>query len=130
MKRPKRYFSDEEKRRAVEEYVSGRKKAAEVASEINIAVGLLYKWRVMLAESDKGARIDELQATGSSLDQSRRIVELEEQVAEYQKKVGELTLINDLLKKLRQSGTSPLANELTGLIETTKSSSLKRKRWK
>ena len=130
MKKTRRKFSDAEKRAAVDEYVNGRKKAAEVAASIGIAVGLLYKWRVMLAEAAKGERIDELERTGSSPSQARRIVELEEQIAEYQKKVGEQSLIIDLLKKLQPSGSSQPASELTGLIETTRSSRLKRKQWK
>lgn len=77
MKKTNRKFSDAEKKVAVEEYVSGGKKASEVASSVGIAIGLLYKW-VMLAEAAKGERIEELESTVSSPAQARRIVELEE----------------------------------------------------
>lgn len=131
MRRPKRNFSDEVKRAAIDDYVSGRKSAAEVAASMNIAVGLLYKWRVSMTEATQEARLSELENDGSSpAEQARRILELEDELAEYQKKVGEQAVIIDLLKKLRQSKSFQSESELSGLIETTRSSNLKRKRWK
>ena len=130
MKNRRQVFNREQKQAAVDEYVSGKKRAAEVAAELGISQGLLYKWRAMLSEAAKGERIDELEQDGHSPVQARRILELEEQVAEYQKKVGEQAVIIDLLKKLPPSQSSQLESELSGLIAITRSSRLKRKRWK
>lgn len=89
MKPNKRHFTIEQKRAAVEAYVSGGRRAAEVAAELNISQRLLYKWRVTLGEMAKGQRTSELEAEGHSPEQARRILELEGQLAEYQKKVGD-----------------------------------------
>ena len=130
MKKKRRTFSKDDKRLAVEDYVSGRNTPQEVANSLNIAVGLLYKWRADLEESGKEDRVLELKDEGLSAEHARRIQELEEQVLEYQKKVGEQTLVIDLLKKLRQSPNFRPESELTGLIDITKSLAPKRKRSK
>lgn len=130
MKKSRRSFSDETKRAAVDAYVSGRKTPLEVANELNIAVGLLYKWRTDMSDAGKEARVKKLEDEGVSPDHAKRILELEEQVAEYQKKVGEQAVMIDLLKKLRQSPNFRPESELTGLIEITKALDPKRKRSK
>ena len=56
MGKPKRYFSREIKRQAVEEYVAGRRSAAEIAVELGVAAGVIYKWKVRLDEEAKGER--------------------------------------------------------------------------
>ena len=130
MKKKRRLFSNDDKRLAVDDYVSGRKTPLEVANTLNIAVGLLYKWRTDLSDAGKEERVQALEGEGLSADHARRIQELEEQVLEYQKKVGEQALVIDLLKKLRQSPNFRPESELTGLIEITKSLDPKRKRSK
>lgn len=130
MKKSRRSFDNETKRAAVDAYVSGQKTPLEVANELNIAVGLLYKWRTDMSDAGKEARVRKLEDEGVSPDHARRILELEEQVAEYQKKVGEQALVIDLLKKLRQSPSFRPESELTGLIEITKALDPKRKRSK
>jgi transposase-like protein len=130
VKKSRRSFDNETKRAAVDAYVSGQKTPLEVANELNIAVGLLYKWRTDMSDAGKEARVRKLEDEGVSPDHARRILELEEQVAEYQKKVGEQALVIDLLKKLRQSPSFRPESELTGLIEITKALDPKRKRSK
>ena len=130
MKKSRRSFNDETKRAAVDAYVSGQKTPLEVANELNIAVGLLYKWRTDMSDAGKEARVKKLEDEGVSPDHAKRILELEEQVAEYQKKVGEQAVMIDLLKKLRQSPNFRPESELTGLIEITKALDPKRKRSK
>lgn len=119
MGKQKRFYSEEVKKRAVDDYVSGRRTAADLASELNVAQGLVYKWKVKFDEQAKGARIDELQAQGADPYQAKRIVDLEEELAEYQKKVGQQAVLIDLLKKL-QPPTSPLANVSNGLTDIIK----------
>ena len=117
MSKPKRFFPEDVKKQAVEAYVSGRKTALEIATELGVAQGVIYKWKVRFDERAKGARIDELQAQGADPHQARRILELEEELAIYQKKVGEQAVLIDLLKKL-QSPISPLTNVSNGLGDT------------
>lgn len=119
MSRTKRHYSEEIKQRAVDDYVSGRKTAQELALELGVAQGLIYKWKVRLEENAKGQRIEEMQAQGMDPESARRILDLEAELAEYKKKVGEQAVIIDLLKKL-QPPNSPLARESNGLGDIMK----------
>lgn len=122
----RRQFSEEIKKQAVDDFVSGRRSAAEIAAELGLAQGVIYRWRVQLEANDRGTRIDELGAEGHHPHDARRIQRLEEELAEYKRKVGEQTLIIDILKKLRQSKIYLPESELSGLIDTIKSSARKR----
>lgn len=114
----KRYkFSEEEKRRAVDDYVSGRRSAKEVADEFKVPIGYIYKWRVQFDEKAKGARIDELEAQGISPEAARIIERQRAEIEEYKKALAQEVVINELLKKLPASRTSRYESELTGLIE-------------
>jgi len=119
-KKPRRHFSDEQKRTAVDDYVSGRKTAQQVADENGVPVGVIYKWRVQLDEKAKGAKIDELEAQGVSPQMARKMLQMEAEIEEYQKKVAQQAIIIDLLKKLQEPLISQPESELTGLIDTTR----------
>lgn len=120
MGKPRRHFSDEIKRQAVEDYVSGKKTVAELSIELGVAQGVIYRWKVCLDENTREGRIGELESQGLDPVVARRIRKLEEEMAEYQKKVGEQTVIIDLLKKLRNLPISQRESELSGLIDTMK----------
>ena len=126
----RRKYSDEAKRAAVEEYVSGRKTAAQVAAELGISVNCVYTWKVWVEEKAKGVRVDELEGSGRSPADIRFILELEAERDAYQKTVGEQTLIIELLKKRLRSTSSQQRSELTGLIETLELAVRKRKQGK
>lgn len=126
-KRVRRHFSDEQKRKAVDDFVSGRKSAEQVAAENDVSSGMIYKWRVQLDEQAKGVRIDELQSQGTRPEDARRIQELENELDEYKKQLAEKTVIAELLKKRLQSKNSQQRSELTGLIETLELAARKRK---
>lgn len=126
MRKPRRHFSDEIKRQAVEDFVAGRRSAAEISAELGVVPGVIYRWRVQLEEQARETRIGELEAEGRNPEDAKRIQRLEEELAEYKRKVGEQTLIIDLLKKLRQSRIYLPESELSGLIDTVKSSVRKR----
>lgn len=102
-KRPKRKFSDEIKRKAVDDYTSGNKTAAEVAKELNVAQGQIYQWKIQLDEKRVKGRISDLESQGRSRSDARLIQRQEDEIALYQKKIAELTIANDLLKKLQIS---------------------------
>lgn len=128
MRKDRRYFSEAEKQQAVAEYTSGRKTVTEIAQELGIAPGLIYKWKVWVDERAKGHRIDELEDSGHSAASARKIQELEAELAEYQKKVGEQAVMIDLLKKHRLQPSSVSGSALSGLIATINKSAAKRKR--
>ena len=126
MRKPRRTFTREQRKKAVEEFVSGTKSAGEIAAELGIDPTHIYRWKVAAEEKAKGLRVDALEAEGHPPEVARHILKLEEELVEYKKKVGELTLINDLLKKLRPKSLQS-GSELTGLIETIRDSERKRK---
>jgi transposase-like protein len=132
MRKPKKFFDEKTKRQAVDDYVSGRRSAQEVADSLGIRLGMIYKWRVQLDERDKGARIEELEekAQVSPEAAARMIADLQAEIVEYQKKLAEQTVIADLLKKRLHSKSSQERSELTGLIETLERAAQKRGRAK
>lgn len=131
MSRKKRVtFSDDQKRKAISEYVSGVKSAEQIASEMNTDVHSVYRWRTIYSEQDKGAKIVDLQSEGCPIDLAERILRMQEEIETYQKKVAQQSVIIDLLKKLQTSSHLPPESELSGLIATSKKLDQKKKRAK
>lgn len=102
-KKPKRKFSDEVKRKAVNDYISGRKTAAEVANELSVSQGLIYQWKIQLEDKRVQGRVSELESQGRSASDARLFQRQEDEIALYQKKVAEQAVIIELLKKLQVS---------------------------
>ena len=96
MGKPRRTFTDATRRAAVDDYVSGRKSAAQVAAANQISVAQVYRWKVQLDEKDKGARLDELEASGRSREDAKEILRLEAERDAYQRVVGEQAVIIEL----------------------------------
>lgn len=119
-RKPRRKFSLEQKKKAVDDYVAGVKPAAEIASELGITTQLLYSWRVQADDTKRDSRVSELTTTGLDPAAARRMQLMEEEIAHYQKKVAEQAVMIDLLKKLRGLKTCQPESELSGLIATTK----------
>jgi transposase-like protein len=130
MTRVKRVFSEEVKRKAVDDFISGTKSAEQIAIELGASASHVYKWRVRYDENAKGQRVDELQTEGRSLADARRFQELEAELDEYKRQLAEKTVIAELLKKRLQSKSSQQRSELSGLIETFELAAQKRKRVK
>lgn len=128
-KKTRKRFTQQQKDEALEDYHSGVRSAQQIAEDLNTDVQSIYRWKVARDEKAKGTRIDELIDEGNSPVQAKRILELEQEIEEYKKKLAEQVLINDLLKKL-QCGNSQPESELTGLIRTTKKSDRKKRRVK
>ena len=129
-KKLRKNFSEEEKRQAVSEYVSGVKTAQQIANELGAAMQSIYRWRTDFDEQKKGLKLSELQEEGCSKEHAERLIRFQDEIEAYQKKVAEQALIIDLLKKLRISGRLQPESELSGLIATTKQSDQKKKRAK
>ena len=126
-KRVRRKFSEQEKARAVADYVSGKRTTAQIGAEFGCAPNLVYRWKAAGEAANDMARAENLTAEGHNPADVKRIMDLEDELAEYKKRLAEEILINDLLKKLRDSRSSRPESELTGLIRTSKSLSQKRK---
>lgn len=126
-KEPRRKFSDEVKRKAVDEYLSGAKSAMEVANELTVSVGLLYRWKAEFEQAAKNERIEGLTAAGATRAMAIKIQQQEDEILHYQKKLAEQAVIIDLLKKLQTSKSSPFESELSGWIGIAKKSAQKPK---
>ena len=129
-KKTRRKFTDEVKAKAVADYISGIRSAQEIAKDLGIEVHSIYQWRAALDEKKRGLRLSELQGDGTDSDLAERVLRQEEEIAIYQKKVAELSVMVDLLKKLQTSGPYQPESELSGLIATSKKSDRKKKRAK
>lgn len=128
-KKVRREFKPEDKARAVDDYVSGRKSVAQLAAAFSCSPNLIYRWK---AEADAARRDDraaEIEASGVRDPRDiRRILDLEDELDAYKQTVAEQTVLIDLLKKLDHSKSSQRESELIGLIRTTKNSAPKRRR--
>ena len=129
-KRTRRKFSNEQKDKAVEIYLSGEKTAAEIAKDLDCDVQNIYTWKTVAEEKRKGLRLEELIDDGNTKAMAQKLLEKELEIEEYQKKVAEQSIIIDLLKKLPGNENFQQESELTGLIRTSKKSNQKRKRAK
>src|SRR3970282_1357224 len=116
MKKPRTNYDLDYKRRIVGEYLSGGISARDLADREGLERGQIYRWRTQLEERARNERIGEIvEEEGASLEQARRLRELEEELAETQKKLAQTVLENDLLKKLQPN--SPFARRSRGYID-------------
>lgn len=100
-KKPKKRYDIEYKRRIVQEYLQGGIKSADLAEREGIERGQIYKWKIQLDHVDRAGRIEEIADTqGVSLEQARRIRELEEELEVTQKKLAKQVVYNELLEEL------------------------------
>ena len=116
MKKDRQQYDLDYKRRIVQEYLNGTM-AEDLARREGLVRGQIYKWRVQLERRNRMARIETIAETeGVSIEQARRIRELEEELAATREKLAQTVLENDLLKKLQPN--SPFARKSSGYIET------------
>lgn len=117
MKKQRQRYELDYKRRIVQEYLAGVVSAQELARREGLERGQIYKWRVQLERRERLSRIETLAETaGMSIEQARRIRELEEELAATQQKLAQTLLECDLLKKLQPN--SPFASASSGYIDT------------
>ncbi len=118
----------EQKLKAIEEYKAGLKTAKQIAEQFgSMNKNLIHAWKYEVEEKAKGERVDELKNTGCSSEAAKRILELEQEVVEYQKKLAEQVLINDLLKKLRMQPNFQPEKSASGLTEIIRNLNQKKK---
>ena len=117
MKKQRHHYELDYKRRIVQEYLAGVIPAQELARREALERGQIYKWRVQLERRDRLSRIETIAETeGVSVEQARRIRELEEELAATQQRLAQTLLECDLLKKLQPN--SPFASASSGYIDT------------
>jgi len=117
MKKDRQQYDLDYKRRVVAEYLSGAISADDLARREGLMRGQIYKWRVQLERRDRIRHIETIAETeGVSIEQARRIRELEEELAATQQKLAQTMLEVDLLKKLQPN--SPFASASSGYIDT------------
>jgi len=117
MKKSRKSYELDYKRQIVGEYVSGKGSAEQIAKREGLVRGQIYKWRVQLDQHQREERIETIvQTEGVSIDQARRIRELEEELAATQQKLAQSVLENDLLKKTLPS--SLYASVSSGYLDT------------
>ena len=117
MKKQRHHYELDYKRRIVQEYLAGVIPAQELARREGLERGQIYKWRAQLERRDHLSRIETIAETeGVSIEQARRIRELEEELAATQQRLAQTLLECDLLKKLQPN--SPFASTSSGYIDT------------
>lgn len=116
-KKSRQNYDLEFKRRIVAEYLQGDATAKVIADREGLDPGQIYTWNVQLARRARNAQIEEIADTeGVNFEQARQIRELQEELEASQKKIAQLVLENDLLKKIPQN--SAFARKSSGYIET------------
>ena len=117
MKKPRQQYDLDYKRRIVAEYLSGAISADALAKREDLVRGQIYKWRVPLERRVRTERIETIAETeGVSIEQAKRIRELEEELAATQQKLAQTMLEVDLLEKLQPG--SKFASATGGYIDT------------
>jgi transposase-like protein len=117
-KQNRKKYEFEFKRKIVQEYLEGKLTAKQIAEREGLDVGQLYTWRIQVENRARHERVEAIQAENpeSTLEQARRIQELEEELEDYRQKVADQSMIIDLLKKIQPG--SPYVKKLSGYAET------------
>lgn len=129
-KKTRKKYPEEVKSKAVADYVSGAKSAKQIAQELGLEVHVIYGWRAAADDKKRNQGLLGLQMEGFSPEAAELLMRKNEEIEIYQKKVAELSVMVDLLKKLQTSGDYQPENELSGLIATTKKSERRKRRAK
>ena len=70
-KKSRKRFTQEQRDKAVDDYLSGERTAAQIAQDLDTDVQNIYRWKVVREENSKGVRLDELIEEGNSRDQAQ-----------------------------------------------------------
>jgi transposase-like protein len=116
-KKSKKQYDLDYKRRIVQEYLQGGIKSADLAAREGLDRAQIYKWKIQFDNRQRNDRIDAIaDEEGVSIEQARKIRELEEELEATQRKLAQVVLECDLLKKIQPN--SPFARRSSGYIET------------
>lgn len=100
MKKNRKTFELEYKKRIVSEYLEGKFSAQQIAEREGLERFQIYSWKSQLETRAKKDRFSELTEAGHHPEDVRKMMELEEELEAAKAKIADLTLVNDLLKKL------------------------------
>jgi transposase-like protein len=96
--------------------LNGNISADDLAKREGLIRGQIYKWRSQLDQRQRLERVEVIADTeGVTLEQARRIRDLEEELLATQQKLAQTVLENELLKKLQPN--SPYASGSSGYID-------------
>ena len=116
-KKPRKSYDLDYKRRIVQEYLRGEITTHALAEREGLERGQIYSWKIQLDGRARNERLETIvDIEGVSLEQARQIRDLEEELEASHKKIAQLVLENDLLKKTQPN--SPFAKRSSGYIET------------
>lgn len=97
-------------------HLTGAPSVSELAEREGLYSGQIYRWKTQLENRAKIERIEDLSSDPNiSIQQARKIVELEEELVAYKEKVAEQSVVIDVLKKLHPSLASEKSS--SGYIE-------------
>lgn len=119
-KKSRQTYDLQYKRQIVAEYLRGEITTNALAEREGIERGQIYRWKVQLDSKARDGRIEEIADTeGVSLDQARKIRELEEELEATQKKLAQLSVENELLGDLvkKTNPNSLFARRSSGYTE-------------
>ena len=116
-KKNRKKYDLDYKHKIVREYLEGKLTAHQIAEREGLVPGQIYNWRVQVENRARHERVEAIQAEHpqSTLEQAKRIQELEEELEDYRQKVADQSMMIDLLKKLQPG--SPYAKRLSGYAE-------------
>lgn len=115
MNRLRKKYDTDYKKRIVEEFIKGDLSAQELTDREGIpSTGHIYKWKCQFEKQTKVERIDALVEEGSSVEAAKRILELEEELADAKQLIAAYAMANEFLKKIQ----TPSEKKSSGYIET------------
>jgi transposase-like protein len=130
MSKTRKKYSEEIKRKAVDDFNSGAKNAQQIADELGFKdTSRIYYWKTLYSEESNGRTIPTQSPSGdNNSEMHRRLLELEMENEELKKSLGEKSLIIDLLKKI--PGNSVYEKNANGLMKTIKDVAAKKRHLK
>ena len=103
MRKTRKSYDLEFKKKIVAEYLAGKTRADEIARREDIERFQIYSWKTQLERRGKVERFEELTSQGHNPSDVRRIMDLEEELEAARAKIADQALSIDLLKKIHPS---------------------------
>jgi transposase-like protein len=118
-KKPKQHYDIEYKRRIVQEFLQGEITAVALAEREGIERAQIYKWKIQLDHLARRGRVDDLIESGASIEQARRIRDLEEELQATQKKLAQTVVEKELFEELvkKTDPSSPYARKSSSFVD-------------
>jgi transposase-like protein len=79
-KKTRKKFTDEQKSKAVADYLSGARSARQIAQDLGTEVHSIYHWRAAMDENTRNQRLSGLQSEGISSELAELLLRKEEEM--------------------------------------------------